>query len=262
MNLSTLGIVPRHKGFGEGRWSQANLVAEGHSAFAEAVRGICTQLQLAPRAGPGAGGAATDLLTCREGRVVLVASALPDEGKTTLSLALALIGAPQLGRTLLVDGDLRRPAVARLLRLGDGQLPGQLPLPGFRLDAAISHGGVDVLADASPCDNPAARFAAADMLAFMERARRRYDWIIIDAPPVLGLPDVQLLARHADHVLLVGRWGQSTAQATRVAAKRLRQVAARGLAAVITDVAMDKHAGYYYGDEGQYYRSYKRYFKN
>jgi hypothetical protein len=39
-------------------------------------------------------------------------------------------------------------------------------------------------------------------------------------------------------------------------------VAARGLAAVITDVAMDKHAGYYHGDEGQYYRSYKRYFKN
>lgn len=263
MRLATLGMIPRRRK--SAGWSSSDLAKEDASAFAEAVRGVCTQLQLAmverSTSADGRDRQAA-ILDTRLGRVVLVTSALPEEGKTSLSLALSIFGAPQLGRTLLIDCDLRRPNVARSLQLDLRRMDGRGRLREFDLKSAVRVGAADVLIDLAPHGNPAAAFASPEMMAMMAEAKRQYDWIIMDAPPALGLPDALLLSRHADTTIVATRWGRSVVGATRAAVSRLRQARAPRLTGVIGDVAMKQHGRYNYGDEAEYYRSYQRYYRN
>ena len=132
------------------------------------------------------------------------------DGKTTtaINLAGALAQAPGT-RVLLLDADLRHPAVANGLGLGHANLPG---LVEATLDPALSLGAVvrvlppfnlSVLAAGRPPTSPYELLMSPRLAELFDQARREYDYVIVDTPPLVALPDCRVLAKHVDAFLVV-----------------------------------------------------------
>lgn len=144
---------------------------------------------------------------------LLITSTIPEEGKTTVSANLACtLARRKQQKTLLLEGDLRRPTLAR--QLGMGRVPGLSEyLQGdadirksiYRLDAL----GLWVLPAGRVPQNPLELMQAGKLTPLMDQLNGWFDWIVIDSPPVLPLADTSLWARVADGVLLVTRPGKT-----------------------------------------------------
>lgn len=136
---------------------------------------------------------------------VLVSSALPKEGKTLTSSNLALtLSESYARRVLLIDADLRRPSVHTLFRLPNtGGLSEGLRAEGTQLPLVEVSPTLAVLPGGSADSDPMAGLASDRMEALMKEATARFDWIVVDSPPLGVLSDAQLLARLVDGVLLV-----------------------------------------------------------
>jgi capsular exopolysaccharide synthesis family protein len=142
---------------------------------------------------------------------VLITSSIPQEGKsvTSSNLACALASSTQR-KTLLVEGDVRRPSMAGVF--GIGAQPGLCELlRGTRSLASsiyrLEPGGIWLLPAGDAPDNPLELLESAKLSVLMEELAALFDWIIIDSPPVLPLADTSVWARLADGVLLVTRQG-------------------------------------------------------
>lgn len=138
-------------------------------------------------------------------RVILVASAAPGEGKTTLSLGLAASLARAGYRTLLVDGDLRKPGLH--VALGMGLTPGLADLlrtPGWNDSHVLSPGGLgfNVLTAGTAPHRATTCLAGPEWEQFLGEARERYDFVILDSSPVLAAVDPVLMARGCDGLVL------------------------------------------------------------
>lgn len=167
-------------------------------AFHDALCGLRTTLLLAGHDDPP--------------QTILCTSSVTDEGKTVLAITLAqnLAG---LGKSvLLLDGDLRSSGLARYLQ---GAVPQDLSavITGkVSVDAAISRDPrlrADVITSQQQPNGTADLFCSASFTTFMHKMRERYDYIIIDAPPVLPVPDGRILAQHADAVVYSVRWNKT-----------------------------------------------------
>jgi len=144
---------------------------------------------------------------------VLITSSVPQEGKSTVAANLACaLGRRVRQRTLLIDGDLRRPSLSNLFSLG--KIPGLCEwLQGDSGPAeSIYHledVGVWILPAGSTPRNPLELMQSGRLSVLMSQLSTWFDWIIIDSPPVLPLADTSVWARLADGVLLVTRQGIS-----------------------------------------------------
>jgi capsular exopolysaccharide synthesis family protein len=141
---------------------------------------------------------------------VLITSTIPEEGKSTVAANLACTLArrkPQ--KTLLLEGDLRRPNIAA--QFGLGQLPGLCEwlsgeAPTINI-YRLQNLGVWLLPAGSAPQNPLELMQSGRLSPLMEQLEAWFDWIVIDSPPVLPLADTSLWSRLADGVLLVTRRG-------------------------------------------------------
>jgi capsular exopolysaccharide synthesis family protein len=139
---------------------------------------------------------------------VLITSTIPQEGKSTVAANLACtLARRKQHKTLLIEGDLRRPTVAQKFGLG--------PVPGlsewlrgetetmnvYRLEAL----GLWVMPAGSAPENPLELMQSGKLSPTMEQLTAWFDWVIIDSPPVLPLADTSIWARLADGILLVTR---------------------------------------------------------
>ena len=160
-------------------------------------------------------------------KVFVVTSALPEEGKTSTALNLAITLARAGHRTVLVEADLRRPKAVTVLDL-DGAVGVTTVLLGrvSVADAIQKHSDSDlhVLASGAIPPNPAELLQSNAMHDLIKQLRDDYDIVVIDAPPLLPVTDAALLATHADGTLLVARWGKTTREQLAQAVDRLRQV--------------------------------------
>jgi len=191
-------------------------------------------------------------------RSVLLTSASPSEGKSTVAAHLAATHAGQHKRTLLIDGDLRRPSVHRLY-----QVPNSVGLSNVLLeqiswrDAVIridDPQGLDVL-PAGPSTRRASDLMGAGLAELVEEASREYDLVVLDAPPLLGFAEPLQMATAVDGVIVVARAGDTSRKALSTVITTLNRLRANLVGVVLNEVHREVSAGYYYyyGHYGQYY---------
>ncbi|MDQ6705915.1 MAG: polysaccharide biosynthesis tyrosine autokinase, partial [Acidobacteriota bacterium] len=189
-------------------------------------------------------------------RSVLITSAAPSEGKSTVAAHLASAHAEQGHRTLLIDGDLRRPSLHKLFRIEHEQglsdvLTSSLP---WRKAVWTSDffPDLDVL-PAGPSSRRAADLIGKKLPQILAEAAQTYDWIILDAPPLLGFPEPLQMAANVDGVVVVARAGQTGRKAVSSVLNTLTRLRAKVVGLVLNEVSKDMSDGYYYhGDYSKY----------
>jgi len=191
-------------------------------------------------------------------RSVLLTSASPSEGKSTVAAHLAATHASQHKRTLLIDGDLRRPSVHRLF-----QVPNALGLSNVLMkeanwmDAVIELDGPDGLhiLPAGPATRRASDLIGMGLAEIIEEATREYDLVVLDAPPLLGFAEPLQMATAVDGVIVVARAGDTSRKALSSVITTLARLRANLVGIVLNEVHRDISAGYYY-----YYGHYSKYY--
>ncbi|CAN5633382.1 polysaccharide biosynthesis tyrosine autokinase [soil metagenome] len=192
-------------------------------------------------------------------KVIVVTSSVPEEGKTstTVNLALTLMRAGV--STLLVDGDLRRPGVARTFGIAGTAGVTTVLLGKVELEDAIwrhPESGLDVLPSGVVPPNAAELVQTQAMASLIDRVRGQYDVVLVDAPPLLPVTDAALLAARADAVILVVRHGRATRDQVKLSLDRLAQVDVEPVGVVLNDVPTARRGGYgAYGPYGSYAKS-------
>lgn len=193
------------------------------------------------------------------GRVLVVTSASPGEGKTTTLANLAAALAQNGAKVLAVDGDLRRPTLNQ--HFGLQKTPGLSDLIVGKAAAsqAIQSTRIDGL-QVIPCGylppNPAELLGSPMMKQVMEALRAHYDWVLVDAPPLLAMADAAVLASLAEGVVMVIAAEQATKPAAVRAIEQVRSVGGKITGVVLNRVNLERNSYYYSQYYGEYYRSY------
>lgn len=229
--MPVLGLLPLL----DDEASVEEALKDQRSDLSEALRSLKTALQFATLSGLP--------------KSLAITSAGPGEGKSTISLALARTCARHGIRVLLIDADLRRPALHR-----KASLSGSVGLSNF-LAATVQASDVVQRMDldhlffmsSGPLPpNPADLFSGPKFSSLLAMADEFFDLIIIDAPPVLGLADAPLIANAASETVFVISAGYNKRQYIEVALKRLRMARAHVLGVVLNRFRVEQ-AGYGYG---------------
>lgn len=202
----------------------------------------------------------TGLLLSRAGeppRTILVSSAQSSEGKTTSSINLAASLASAGGSVVLIDADLRRPSIYKHLNL-DASLPGLVDvITGQRTLDEVSLREVmkriTIIPSGRIPPNPAELLGSLEMASIIDELSARFDYVIIDSPPVLPVTDSVILSRYVDGVVLVVKGGATPKRVVTDARNRLKSVGATLLGVILNDVDIAGGDYYYYN---RYYHSY------
>ncbi len=188
-------------------------------------------------------------------KTVMVSSAVPGEGKTLTAANLALTLAHSYRRrVMLIDADLRRPAIhtvfslANTAGLGDGLRREGEPLPVVQVTDRLT-----VLPAGRPDRNPTAGLTSDRMRVIIDQAARQFDWVILDSPPVGLLVDAKLMASMVDGVVLVIGAGSTDYQLTQRAIAEVGRERIIGAvlnrASAVEDSASDYYDDYYLAPE-------------
>ncbi len=245
-----LGIVPRLRTGWRSEASPSSFVLEKPgSAFGEAIRSLYTSILMAGDDTPA--------------KVVLIVSALPNEGKTSICAALTRLLASTGKRVLTIDCDLRRPSIH-----GAFELPKR---PGLgdclRANAALADTvqtdpvtQANVLTGGRPVQRSSEVLASQRMRDLVNSAREQYDLVILDSPPILAVTDSLVLGELADATVLLSRWGQTPIKAAAAALEKITDAGAKVIGVLITMVDVGRYASYDTGTSGMIYREVRRYY--
>jgi tyrosine-protein kinase Etk/Wzc len=217
------------------------------SVGAESYRSLRTNLQFAGME-KGAGKA----------RIVHVTSSEASEGKSTITANLGVTLALMGNRTLIVDLDLRKPAINKVF--GIEKEPGITNfLAGHANLEEILHSkaadNLDVIPSGVIPPNPSELLSQKALYDFLEQMRQKYDYILLDSPPVLPVTDAQILGRIADIVFLVIELGKTGIPAVEQAVRQLQAVDAHLAGSIINKIQLTRKYGYY-SSQYYYYASY------
>lgn len=194
-------------------------------------------------------------------RSVLVTSANPGEGKTTVAWNLARAEAASGAKVLMVEADLRRPVLARSLGAAAGPGLSQLLTAEVRLEDSIQSigvgtsangnaptGTIDVLLAGAPPSNPAELLGSDRMQAVLETIPKGYDLVVLDTPPASVVSDVIPMFESVGGVVVVGRLGMTTYESLRELRDQLDNLDAPLLGVVVnSDLTSSSAARYSYG---------------
>ncbi|MGY0561511.1 GumC family protein [Luteimonas sp. A277] len=235
LRLPVLGVIPHLR-----KQSVEDAMADPRSAFAESYRSVRTALQFSTDGGVP--------------RTLFITSPSASEGKSTTAITLARNFA-QLGkRVLLVEADLRNPSLHKVLGMRaeaglSSLLAGAAPIN--KVVNTTDDERLDVVLAGPLPPNPAELLSGSRMLSMLSVAAQKYDQVIIDGPPVLGIADAPILSNLVGGTLLVVQAGDTRIKTAQAAIKRLAAARARMLGGLLTHYDA-KVAGYGY-DYDSYY---------
>jgi len=252
LDLPTLGYVPPFAPAGSNGSSSPELlvIEKPKSQLAESFRSIRTSLTFS-KAGRGL-------------KSILVTSALPLEGKTTVSVNIAITLAQSGKKVLLIDADLRRPRLHKVFDLGSAE-------PGFSnllaghgeasLTTAVRHVGVEnlmLLPSGPHPPNPAELLGSDAMKEITAAMVKKFDHVIFDTPPTLAATDAAIVAQEVDGVVFVVRSFKTDKDIATRANHILHDAQAKILGVVLNNADVPRSG--YYGYGGKYYDRYYRYY--
>ena len=244
LGLPVLGFMPI-----AARRKQALTLDTRDVAYVEAMSNVRSVLQLSDVAG--------------RPRVILITSALPQEGKTFFAISLARSVALAGGRCLLIDCDMRRPAVAATVGIDAEPGTSALTMAGGLLDQLVkrdSETKLDIITAADAPTGEPTLVSSANLKNLVDDARKRYDLVVIDAPPVLAFVDARVLSQISDSTVLVVRWRKTPRALVQSAVKALRVYGGRIAGTVITQVDLSQ-LGATEGSHAYVLRKYGAYFR-
>jgi capsular exopolysaccharide synthesis family protein len=260
LNLPVLGMIPAISKLNLrkyiGRIANRSRVASNQIArLNEVIRSLRMSMMLAD--------------ADRAPKLILVTSSIPDEGKSTIATLLAASSAEAKQRTLLVDCDIRRKTISTSFGLGNR--PGLVEILSGRAecaDATFTHEetGISVISAGSGSANSADLLNSQSMRQLLAGLRERYDYIVLDAAPLLPVIDAAILAQSADRILVAVEWRRTPRMSVIEAIKILPAEARRSIGIVITKVDYARLQSYGYGlghgyNYGHYYRELDRYYR-
>jgi len=250
LGVPTLGLVPMvGKVRSRGKDPQTYCVENPTSAYAEAMRTLHTNLLL------------TDV--GNRPRVVMLSSAMPNEGKTSVVVSLARLLASVGQDVVVVDCDLRRPSVHKAFGAKDGPGLGDCVNGGLSIDDVIQE---DTLTSArflragTPPSNYSDLFDSVAFQQLLKTLSRNHDLVLLDSAPVLAVSDTLFLGRLADKTVLLVRWVATRRATAELALRKLLDARAKVAGVLLTMVDVKGHASYSYSDSGTYHGTMKRYY--
>ena len=227
LRLPVLGILPA---VGEGEIEAA--LVDPKSGLSEAYRSLRTSLQFS-----GTEGAP---------RSLLVTSAVSSEGKSTSAMKLAQDFGAVGTRVLLIDADMRRPSLHRLFGTGNALGLSNLLTNSVRRDdlpkimQRTGFPNVTLMTAGTPPPNPADLLTSQKMALIIRALTDKYDMVILDSAPVLGLSDALILSRLVDGTLMAVSAHQVTRKSAKAALKRLRLAGGHVVGAAFTKFSVDR----------------------
>jgi capsular exopolysaccharide synthesis family protein len=248
IELPSLAIIPKAKRYVEADDTQEATTAQRNifvlsapkSHFAESFRSLLTSLLLSTAGHPP--------------KVILVTSATPSEGKTTVSTNLSSVMAQRDSKVLLIDCDLRRPTVHHRFGLTGKTGLSTILTGAARLQDVVQQvpdlPNLHILTSGPVPPFPTEMLGSQAFVQLLEEAKKNYTHVIIDSPPILSVTDGVILARMCDAVALVIRHGKTSKHIIR----RARDLLIRAGAPItgIVQNAVDLNSPEYYGYYGYY----------
>jgi capsular exopolysaccharide synthesis family protein len=243
-NLSVTAVIPHS--------NQDNphdsILKSPFSAFAESIRRMRLGIE--------------NVTEGKRPSVILVTSTEPDEGKTTLAIALARAIAKSAQRTLLVDCDLRQSSMGRLMKDTSSKNLVDLILAksmeeqfSMALGREKDSGLYLISADTTMRYASDAMLASEQFRKLIETARSQFDAIVIDSPPVGYVVDASIISRQCDVVLYVVRYAMSSQRNVVAGLRQILSGPRPPVPAVVLNGAKEMLSGYY-GQKSSYYHSY------
>lgn len=246
INLPYLGHIPSVKSRTHDEYSKRIIVqADPESSLAEALKNIRTGIVFS---------APPERL-----KSILITSTIPSEGKTLVSVNLATTIALDGNKVLLVDSDMRRPTIHNTFKLDNATGLSNYLTGSVSVDLVISKTSVENLSfvSAGPTPpNPSGLLGSFKMEEFIKEARTRFDRVVIDGPPLIGVSDALILSKLVDGTLLVIRFGTASRDVIARAKQCLQEVGTNIIGVALNDVDIEKEAYY-----SRYYHYYSRYYE-
>lgn len=219
------------------------------SVLAEAYRALRTSVLLSLAVNPP--------------KLILVTSAQSGEGKTATALNLAQSLAQRKGQVVIVDGDLRKGGIAKLLGLENDKGISTILTGGDKLDDALqvyaAQPNLSVLSSGPVPPNPAELIASDGMAVLCRELVKRFEHVIIDSPPVLAVTDATIMAGLVDGVVLVAESGRTHRAGLMRTRAVLENAGARILGVVLNKLDLRREGYYGYGYGYYYYSHYGKY---
>ena len=241
--VGTLGIVPLVKQpILRNRPLHEVLLERPHSVFSESIRTLRTGLMLSD--------------VNRPPRSVLFTSSIPGEGKSSTTLAFAMMAARSGQRVIVLDCDLRHPNLHALLDVKNGKGLSDYLAGNSTLEDVIEidpRSGVHYVTAGSRAPNPADILASQKMRALIQSLSRLYDLVALDTPPVMAVADALVLVRAVDKTVFLVRWAKTRRETVMAAMRMVIEAGADVPGTVMCQVDTTKQARYDYYDSGYYY---------
>lgn len=180
-------------------------------------------------------------------QTIIVTSANPGDGKSTVAGNLALTLAEGDAKVLLIDCDMRKPSVYKNFRISNSYGLSDILVKNKKvMEVTHIHNNVHILTSGKRPPNPGEMLASNMMTEFLNEMKNHFDYVILDTPPVQAVADAQILSTKADGVLFVVRANSTKKNEVKDAISTLNKVNANIIGSVLNGVKVNKNKYNYY----------------